>query len=346
MSMQSAQLQHPGLLNPHLWDLLLTRILPGLPSARLASLRASCSCLQERLDGPSAACLWATATQCQLYNAQDYHSCSVCIQRQLHWRGEALRQLASGGKITQWPATATDALLQGWSQPQAQAKAQQIVIAKWSPCSRWFIIVKRASKSCKNGIDYNAAELVVQVFDTVHRGFQQIGSYGLSPYSPLLDRVAWHLTDVQCFPARIGPSQWIVLIGSSSRVFGSVIECLTCHDLTTKQEHQLHGRKGQTFELAFGKADPDHNCVYKAAAWAASTRRVDIYQLPSLTLTLVLTQRGAQGSKCTAVAIMFSPDATKLAIWWQATATQTSCRPDMMQPLGKVEIKCSKQLRQ
>lgn len=68
---------------------------------------------------------------------------------------------------------------------------------------------------------------------------------------------------------------------------------LTCHDLTTNQEHQLYGHKEQAFELALGKSASTGSC--KAAARSHSDCHVDMHDFPGLGSKLTLTHK--QGLK-------------------------------------------------
>lgn len=112
-----------GLLDAQLSDVVLMRLLPQLPPARLASLRASCTYLHDLLDSQSAVCIWvavAAATSCRLHSCvhkcchqidpsaaaaqkgiiKQQH-CSQCIQQQLAQHSELVRRrrLTSKGKF-------------------------------------------------------------------------------------------------------------------------------------------------------------------------------------------------------------------------------------------------------
>lgn len=155
----------------------------------------------------------------------------------------------------------------------------------------WTMVVKRSNdRLCKNGhIMHQAPEWMVQFF----RGSEDQASWPTRASG--LDTTGWQLTELHCLPTKLGPGQWIVYVIKSPKVFGMSRTCLTCHDLTIKQEHRLYDHEGQAFELALGKSASTGSC--KAAARSHSDCHVDIYDLPGLG-KLILIQAGAQAGNC------------------------------------------------
>lgn len=61
-----------GLADPRLWDVLLERVLPGIPAASLARLRATCGSMHRLLDDDLSCATWQSAAE-QLRNGHCAH---------------------------------------------------------------------------------------------------------------------------------------------------------------------------------------------------------------------------------------------------------------------------------
>ena len=114
--------------------------------------------------------------------------------------------------------------------------------------------------------------------------------------------------------------RWLVFT-SRSPVVDGMFKCgLVCYDVMHNRLAELKGTCGQRFQVAAPHAaSPNDVCLGKAAAWCIFAKEVIVYDLPSLQPTMSFrhtVHTVSENGSATSRAILLSPDASKIAIWW------------------------------
>ena len=319
------QLPHQSpvrLLDPFLYDLLMARILTQLPPATLGALRGTCISLRDLLDSQASSDIWSAIAgrhclelpMIECPHLQDLaeppldkeHSkyCSQCCQVQLRGWAQAVHSMRAGdGQIQAraWPPYGIKSVL-------------------WSPCSRWVAIIwtyeaVASYDSPRFSKQYGALVSSVSVTDIPNMS----ESLRRRPASQGgCQTMGWRVTDTQWLPATMDQSSRWLVFTTRSPFLGGMFRCgLICIDAISNTMEEVMSSEGQQFQLAVTTAGSDQQPACKAAAWSESGNAVQLYQLPDLQPGVQL--QAGRCTTCTSRAISFSPDAARIAVWWDAS---------------------------
>ena len=361
---------HGHMLSDSLFqDVLVAKVLPGLPTTALVALRGTCIVLRELFDSQSTSHIWSCAAQTYLYNApsstssncphspnqiststqtqptqpaagllsmQSASGCSKCVQSQLRCAGQATQRLLAGhGQIQP---------LQYQAEGAMRCHVQKYIAADWSPCSRWIAATKHAHSSLDHGdVARDPLDSNVQVIDTGNADWTIIESpFSQDHMGPtnVCHVAGWRTMDLRWLPTHSSCStttadnscSWLVFTSRSPVVAGTFKCGLICYDVLNNKMAELTGTSEQRFQLAVSHAaSPNDVCLGRAAAWCMFAEEVITYDLPSLqpTMTFRHSVHTASGhglhGPATSRAILLSPDASKIAIWWTSTYNHKHC---------------------